>query len=55
MGKPFQSGLMLVGNVRNLFKSGAPESYFTLTLVTNIRLSWKGLLESNTLGYYKNS
>jgi hypothetical protein len=44
---------MLVGNVRNLLKSGAPESYFTLTLLTNIRLSWKGLPRTNTLAYYK--
>jgi hypothetical protein len=50
MGKPFQSSLMFVGNVCNLLKSGASESYFPLTLLTNIKVSWK---ESNTLAYYK--
>jgi hypothetical protein len=53
VGKPLKSSLMFVGNVRNLLKSGAPESYLTQALLTNIRLSWKGLLESNTLAYYK--
>ncbi len=52
-GKPFQTRLMFVGQVR----SGTPESGFTQvgTGLTNIRLGRTGLPVINTLAYYEHS
>jgi hypothetical protein len=53
----FQPSLILVrlepSQIQNL--SGAPLQGKLLALSANIRLVWKGLLETNTLAYYEES
>jgi hypothetical protein len=44
--------VMFAGEAGSLTKSGAPERHVPF-LPANIRLSWNGLLGTNTLAYYE--
>ncbi len=54
LGRPFQPGLLFMGEAKSLSKSGALEKCFALVdsdLTANIRPEWQGLPGINTLAY----
>jgi hypothetical protein len=52
LGKPFQLSLMFTGKAMNLPYSGAPESAWVGSGLTD-KLSWKALPWTNNLPYYE--
>ncbi len=50
--KPFKPGLTYVSKA-GAYLSGVPLLGRLLVLPTNIRLSWKGMLVTNTLAFYE--